>query len=146
MASRPWIDKADDDLCPMIPLEDRALSTWNKSGIVLLSPPEFCSKRTREPRGNGMLDFLKNTSKARAIEVVPPSVHMPQHIAEKTLLLQLLERRGDGFRSTKHYVDSQHYAVLSENSGSWSGREYWPSYFFGECVMFGDVDGSGVSE
>ena len=41
IASRPWIDKADDDLRTMIPLEKEALAAWMMSGIVLPSPPGF---------------------------------------------------------------------------------------------------------
>ena len=40
-----------------------------------------------------MFDFFEDYLEGKVIAVVPPSVRMPQHIAEKTLLLQLLERR-----------------------------------------------------
>ncbi|CAI5745587.1 unnamed protein product [Peronospora destructor] len=36
-----WIAKADDDLRPMIPLEEEALAAWMMGGIVLTSPPGF---------------------------------------------------------------------------------------------------------
>ena len=39
-----------------------------------------------------MLDFFKGYFEGKIIAVVPPSVRMPQHIAEKMLLLQLLKR------------------------------------------------------
>ena len=39
-----------------------------------------------------MLDFFKKYLEGKVIAVVPPFVRMTQHIAEKTLLLQLLER------------------------------------------------------
>ena len=40
-----------------------------------------------------MFDFFEDYLEGKVIAVVPLSVRMPQHIAEKTLLLQLLERR-----------------------------------------------------
>ena len=40
-----------------------------------------------------MLDFYGDYFEGKIIAVVPPSVRMPQHIAEKTLLLQLLKSR-----------------------------------------------------
>ncbi|CAI5717458.1 unnamed protein product [Peronospora effusa] len=91
-ASRPWIDKINDDLRPMIPLKEEALAAWLMRGIVLPSPPSFlvCT-HTRATRV-AMLDFFEEYFEGKVIAVVPPSVRMPQHIAEKTLLLQLLER------------------------------------------------------
>ena len=40
-----------------------------------------------------MLDFFAAYFKGKVIAIVPPYVRMPQYIAEKTLLLQLLERK-----------------------------------------------------
>ncbi|CAI5746289.1 unnamed protein product [Peronospora destructor] len=92
-ATRAWNEKPDDDLRPMIPLEEEALAAWMMGGIVLQSPPGFlvCT----HPRATRvmMLDFFEEYLEGKVIAVVPPSVRMPQHIAEKTLLLQLLERR-----------------------------------------------------
>ena len=91
--SRPWIDKRDDNLRPMIPLKEEALAARMMSGIALPSPPGFlvCT----QPRATrvAMLDFLEDYLEGKVLAVVPPSVRMTQHIAEKTLLLQLLERR-----------------------------------------------------
>ena len=39
-----------------------------------------------------MLDFFEAYLEGQVIALVPPYVHMPQYIAEKTLLIQLLER------------------------------------------------------
>ena len=42
-----------------------------------------------------MLDCFEDYFEGKVIAVVPPSIRMPQHIAEKTLLLQLLVRRDE---------------------------------------------------
>ncbi|CAI5717700.1 unnamed protein product [Peronospora effusa] len=92
-ASRPWIDKVDDDLRPMIPLEEEALAAWLMGGIVLPSPPGFLVCTHPRATRVAMLDLFEEYLEGKVIALVPPSVRMPQHIAEKTLLLQLLERR-----------------------------------------------------
>ena len=88
------IDKADDDLRPMIPLEEEeALAAWMMRTSSFRRRPGFCSVRTREPRGLQCLIFLKTTSKARSLlSCLLPSVCL-RILPEKTLLLQLLERR-----------------------------------------------------
>ncbi|CAI5747084.1 unnamed protein product [Peronospora destructor] len=50
-AIRAWNEKPDDDLQPMIPLEEEALAAWMLGGIVLQSPPGFLVCSTRELRG-----------------------------------------------------------------------------------------------
>ena len=88
-----WKEKPDDDLRPMIPLEEEALAAWMMGGIVLPSPPGFLAcTHTRAARVK-MLEYYEAYLEGKVLAVVPPSIRMPQHIAEKTLLLQLLERR-----------------------------------------------------
>ena len=89
---RPSIDKADDDLRPMISVEEESFAAWMISGIVLPSPPGFLVCTHPRATRVAMLDFYGDYFEGKIIAVVPPSVRMPQHIAEKTLL-QLLERR-----------------------------------------------------
>ena len=90
IASRPWFDKADDDLRPMIPLEEEALAAWVMGGIVRPSPPGFLVCTHPRATRVAMLDFSEDYLEGKVIAVAPPSVRMPQHIAEKTMLLQLL--------------------------------------------------------
>ena len=52
-----------------------------------------CISLHREPREFQCLTFFEDYLEGKVIAVVSPSVRMPQHIVEKTLLLQLLERR-----------------------------------------------------
>uniref|UniRef100_A0AAV1TRX4 Uncharacterized protein n=1 Tax=Peronospora matthiolae TaxID=2874970 RepID=A0AAV1TRX4_9STRA len=91
-ATRVWTDRSDDDLRSMIPLEEEALAAWMMGAIMLQSPPGFlvCT----HPRATRvvMLDFFEEYLEGKVIAIVPPYVRMPQYIAEKTLLLQLLER------------------------------------------------------
>ena len=75
IASRPWSDKEDDNLSPMIPLEEEALAAWMLGGIVLPSPPEvlICT----HPRSTrvAMLDCFEECLEGKVIAVVPlPSV------------------------------------------------------------------------
>ena len=87
-----WTDRSHDDLRSMIPLEEEALAAWMMGAIMLQSPPGFlvCT----HPRATRvvMLDFFEEYLEGKVIAIVPPYVRMPQYIAEKTLLLQLLER------------------------------------------------------
>uniref|UniRef100_M4BUP7 Uncharacterized protein n=1 Tax=Hyaloperonospora arabidopsidis (strain Emoy2) TaxID=559515 RepID=M4BUP7_HYAAE len=92
-ATCTWKEKADDDLRPMIPIEDEALAAWLMGAIVLPSPPGFLACTHPRATRVAMLDYLETYLEGRLIAVVPPYVWMPPHIAETTLLLQLLERR-----------------------------------------------------
>ena len=90
--------KEDDDLRPMIPLEEEALAVWMMGSIVLLSPTAFlvCT----HPRATRVviLDFFESYLEGKVIAIVPPYVRMPHYIAEKTLLLQLLgQEEGETF-------------------------------------------------
>ena len=90
--TRAWIEKVDDDLRPMIPLEEEALAAWMIGGIVLSTPPGFlvCT----HPRGTRvvMLDFFEAYLERKVIAFVLPFLRMSKYIAEKTLPFQLLER------------------------------------------------------
>ena len=76
----------------MIQLEKEALAAFMMGGIMLQSPPRFlvCT----DPRATRvvMIDFFEAYLEGKVIAIVPPYVRVPQFIAEKTLLLQLLER------------------------------------------------------
>lgn len=61
IAKRSWIDEVDDDLHPMIPLEEDALAAWIMGG-KFRHRPGFWYARTREPHGLRCLIFLRNTS------------------------------------------------------------------------------------
>uniref|UniRef100_A0AAV1U7U0 Uncharacterized protein n=1 Tax=Peronospora matthiolae TaxID=2874970 RepID=A0AAV1U7U0_9STRA len=91
-ATRVGTDRSDDDLRSMILLKEEALAAWMMGAIMLQSPPGFlvCT----HPRATRvvMLDFFEEYLEWKVIAIVPPYVRMPQYIAEKTLLLQLLER------------------------------------------------------
>ena len=92
-ATCTWKEKEDDDLRPMIPIEDEAMTAWLMGAIVLPSPPGFLACTHPRATRVAMLDYLETYLEGRLIAVVPPYVRMPLHIAEITLLLQLLERR-----------------------------------------------------
>ena len=92
-ATCTWKGKADDDLRPVIPIEDEALAAWLMGVIVHLLPPGFLTCTHPWATRVAMLDYLETYLEGRLIAVVPPYVWMPPHIAETTLLLQLLERR-----------------------------------------------------
>ena len=62
-------------------------------GIVLRLPPGFLVCTHPRATQIAMLDFYEDYLEGKIIADVPPSVRTPQHIAEKTLLLQLLVRR-----------------------------------------------------
>ena len=85
----------------MIPLEEEALAEWMMVGIILLPPPtlSWCvhSLGERRFRCSNFYAYLEK----KVIAVVPPFVRIPQQIAEKTLLLQLLERR-EGDKAPDH--------------------------------------------
>ena len=65
-------------------------------GIVLPSPPGFlvCT----HPRDTlvAMLNFFEAYLEGKVIAIATPYVRMPQYIADKTLLLQLLELQEGG--------------------------------------------------
>uniref|UniRef100_M4BZW3 Uncharacterized protein n=1 Tax=Hyaloperonospora arabidopsidis (strain Emoy2) TaxID=559515 RepID=M4BZW3_HYAAE len=79
-ATKAWKEKPDDDLRPMIRLEEDALAAWIIRGIVLPVP------RTRGRRGLRCWNTIKRILEGKVLAIVPPSIRMPQHIAEKTLL------------------------------------------------------------
>ena len=54
--------------------------------------PDFCLYAP-ESHASCNTDFFEDYLEGKIIAVVPPSIRMPQHIADKTLLLQLLGRR-----------------------------------------------------
>uniref|UniRef100_M4C4A7 Uncharacterized protein n=1 Tax=Hyaloperonospora arabidopsidis (strain Emoy2) TaxID=559515 RepID=M4C4A7_HYAAE len=95
-ATCTWKDKADDDLRPMIPIEGEALAAWLMGTIVLPSPPGFLACTHPRATRVAMLDYPETYLEGRLIAVVLPYVRMPPHIAETTLLLQILERRERG--------------------------------------------------
>ena len=92
-ATRKWVKNTDDDLSATIPLEEKALVEWMMGDIVLSSPTGFlvcmCPRATRVV----MFDIFEAYSEGKVIAIASPYLLMPQYIAEKTLLLQLLERR-----------------------------------------------------
>ena len=57
IASRPWIDKADDVLRLIFLLEEEAFAAWMMGGIVLPSPPGFLVCTHPRATRNVMLDF-----------------------------------------------------------------------------------------
>ncbi|TDH67910.1 hypothetical protein CCR75_009247 [Bremia lactucae] len=60
-------------------------------GIVLQTLPGFLVCTHSQITRIAMLDFLKAYLEGKVIAIASPYVRMPQHIVEKTLLLQLLE-------------------------------------------------------
>uniref|UniRef100_M4C5M1 Uncharacterized protein n=1 Tax=Hyaloperonospora arabidopsidis (strain Emoy2) TaxID=559515 RepID=M4C5M1_HYAAE len=90
-ATRTWVKKANDDLRPMIPLEKEALAAWMMGGIMLQSPPGFSVCTPPRTTRVAMLDFFEAYLEGQVIATLPPYVRMPQYIAEKTLLIQLLK-------------------------------------------------------
>uniref|UniRef100_A0AAV1U502 Uncharacterized protein n=1 Tax=Peronospora matthiolae TaxID=2874970 RepID=A0AAV1U502_9STRA len=79
----------------MIPLHEDALGVWMMGSLVLSSPPGFlvCT----HPRATRvvMLAFFEAYLEGEIIAIVPPYLRMLKYIAEKTLLLQLLEHSED---------------------------------------------------
>ena len=94
----------DDYLHPIISLK-AALAAWVMGGIMHSSPPGcfFCT-HTLALR-IVMLDSFESYLIGGAIALVLPYVRMPQYIAEKTLLPQLLK-----YCEVETYTD-----VLSRN-------------------------------
>ena len=81
------MEKAGDDLRPMIPLIEEALAVWMMKSIILQSPPGFLVCTHPRTTRVMMLDFFKAHLQGRVIAIVPPYVRMPQYSAEKTLLV-----------------------------------------------------------
>ena len=64
--------------------------------IVLLSPPRFLVCTHPQPTRVALFNFFEIYLERQAVAFLPPYVRMPHHIAENTLLAQLLEfREGD---------------------------------------------------
>ena len=76
----------------MITLEEEAMAAWMMGSIVLPSLPHFLVC-THPQATRVAIYFFEAYLKGKVVSFVPPYVRTLQHIAEKTLLLQLLERR-----------------------------------------------------
>ena len=82
-AIRTWVEKAGDDLRPMIPLEEEAHAAWMMGALYSSLCVDFWSARPRTTRVV-MLDFFEAYLEGKVIAIVPPYVRM--------LLIQILER------------------------------------------------------
>ena len=71
------------------------MAAWMMGSIVLPSLPHFLVCTHPQATRVAMFDFFEAYLEGQVVAFVPPYVRMPHHIAEKTLLLKLLERRED---------------------------------------------------
>ncbi|TDH72030.1 hypothetical protein CCR75_004872 [Bremia lactucae] len=134
---------------PIIPLEEEALAAWMMSGIVLSSPPEFLVCTHPLATRVVMLDFLETYLKGKVLAIVPPYVRMPNYIAEKTLLLQLLERsEGEtdpdvlsqelvkGAKRTSYDADTRHLTFILPDQAAASSWHAMSILFAGSAFNF----------
>lgn len=96
IATRPWKAKCDDELRPMIPAEKEALAAWAMGAIHLEAPPSFLVCTHTLAQRVAFLSFFETHLEGTLVATIPPLVKMPEHLAEKTLLAQLVmsEKKG----------------------------------------------------
>ena len=84
--------RADDDLSPMIHLEEGTLAAWMMGALYSSPRPGLCLPLTRGYAG-WMLDFFETYLEGKVIEIFHIYVRMPQYIAQKTSLRQIFKGR-----------------------------------------------------
>ncbi|KAF1314473.1 hypothetical protein FI667_g16662, partial [Globisporangium splendens] len=96
VATRPWKVKCDDELRSMIPAEEEALAAWAMGAIQLEAPPSFLVCTHTLAQRAAFLSFFETHLEGTLVATIPPLVKMPEYLAEKTLLAQLVmsEKKG----------------------------------------------------
>ncbi|KAF1329275.1 Rxlr effector protein, partial [Globisporangium splendens] len=102
IATRPWKTKPDDDLRKMVPAEEEALNAWIMGALVLDAPPAFLAYTHTFLQRMAYVKFFEDCLEGTVVAVVPPRILMPEHIAEKTILMQLLASEPAGSAGYKN--------------------------------------------
>ncbi|KAF1330991.1 reverse transcriptase, partial [Globisporangium splendens] len=105
IATRPWKTKPDDDLRKMVPAEEEALNAWIMGALVLDAPPAFLACTHTFLQRMAYVKFFEDCLEGTVVAVVPPRILMPEHIAEKTILMQLLASEPAGSAGYKNLCE-----------------------------------------
>ncbi|KAF1333740.1 reverse transcriptase, partial [Globisporangium splendens] len=97
--------KPDDDLRKMVPAEEEALNAWIMGALVLDAPPAFLACTHTFLQRMGYVKFFEDCLEGTVVAVVPPRISMPEHIAEKTILMQLLASEPAGSAGYKNLCE-----------------------------------------
>ncbi|KAF1335469.1 hypothetical protein FI667_g1381, partial [Globisporangium splendens] len=105
IATRPWKTKPDDDLRKMVPAEEEALNAWIMGALVLDAPPAFLACTHTFLQRMAYVKFFEDCLEGTVVAVVPPRILIPEHIAEKTILMQLLASEPAGSAGYKNLCE-----------------------------------------
>ncbi|KAF1328529.1 reverse transcriptase, partial [Globisporangium splendens] len=105
IATRPWKTKPDDDLRKMVPAEEEALNAWIMGALVLDAPPAFLACTHTFLQRMAYVKFFEDCLEGTVVAVVPPRILMPEHISEKTILMQLLASEPAGSAGYKNLCE-----------------------------------------
>uniref|UniRef100_K3WHA8 Uncharacterized protein n=1 Tax=Globisporangium ultimum (strain ATCC 200006 / CBS 805.95 / DAOM BR144) TaxID=431595 RepID=K3WHA8_GLOUD len=95
IATRPWKEQANDNLHPMVKAEEEVLAAWMMDALVLDSSPAFLVCTHTRIQRLASLDYFETYLEGLLIATVPPIVRMPEHLAERTLLAQMVSSEKD---------------------------------------------------
>ncbi|KAF1328525.1 reverse transcriptase, partial [Globisporangium splendens] len=105
IATRPWKTKPDDDLRKMVPAKEKALNAWIMGALVLDAPPAFLACTHTFLQRMAYVKFFEDCLEGTVVAVVPPRILMPEHISEKTILMQLLASEPAGSAGYKNLCE-----------------------------------------
>ncbi|KAF1328935.1 hypothetical protein FI667_g6345, partial [Globisporangium splendens] len=86
----------------MVPAEEEALNAWIMGALVLDAPPA-CTHTFLQRMA--YVKFFEDYLEGTVVAVVPPRILMPEHIAEKTILMQLLASEPAGSAGYKNLCE-----------------------------------------
>lgn len=109
IATRPWKIKPDNELRKMVPAEEEALTAWIMGVLILDAPPAFLACTHTFVQRITYVKFFEDYLEGTVVAVVPPHLLMQEHVAEKTILMQLLASEpvgSKGYTTTCEWIRS----------------------------------------
>ncbi|KAF1326560.1 hypothetical protein FI667_g8403, partial [Globisporangium splendens] len=89
----------------MVPAEEEALNAWIMGALVLDAPPAFLACTHTFLQRMAYVKFFEDCLEGTVVAVVPPRILIPEHIAEKTILMQLLASEPAGSAGYKNLCE-----------------------------------------
>ncbi|KAF1319012.1 hypothetical protein FI667_g13391, partial [Globisporangium splendens] len=109
ITTRPWKIKPDNELRKMVPAEEEALTAWIMGVLILDAPPAFLACTHTFVQRITYVKFFEDYLEGTVVAVVPPHLLMQEHVAEKTILMQLLASEpvgSKGYTTTCEWIRS----------------------------------------